>query len=119
MVALVVNMLVGIVAILSGRTAEIITLSCFGAAALYVLAMLALFALRRREPELHRPFRPVLYPVFPAIALVLAVVSLVALTVYNLKIAQIFGGLLLLAVVYYLVRVRGKVDPSWASKPAE
>jgi ethanolamine permease len=117
--ALVVNMLVGIVAILSGRTAEIITLSCFGAAALYVLAMLALFALRRREPELHRPFRAVLYPVFPAVALVLAVVSLVALTVYNLKIAQIFGGLLLLAVVYYLVRVRGKVDPSWATRAAE
>ena len=117
--ALVVNMLVGIVAILSGRTAEIITLSCFGAAALYVLAMLALFALRRREPELHRPFRAVLYPVFPAIALVLAVVSLVALTVYNLKIASIFAGLLILAVVYYLLRVRGKVDASWATRAAE
>jgi phosphotransferase system glucose/maltose/N-acetylglucosamine-specific IIC component len=57
--------------------------------------------------------------VFPAIALVLAVVSLVALTVYNLKIGSIFAGLLILAVVYYLLRVRGKVDASWASRAVE
>jgi ethanolamine permease len=113
-VALVVNMLVGIVAILSGRTAEIITLSCFGAASLYVLAMVALFALRRREPELARPFRAVAYPVFPAIALVLALVSLAALTIYNLRIAEIFAGLLVLSILYYLARVRGKVDMAWA-----
>jgi ethanolamine permease len=108
-------MLAGIVAILSGRTADIITLSCFGAAALYVLAMIALFVLRRKEPQLERPFRAVAYPVFPVVALVLAVMSLVALTVYNLRIAGIFAGLLALAVVYYLVRVRGKVDTGWAS----
>jgi ethanolamine permease len=117
-VALVVNMLAGIVAILSGRTADIITLSCFGAASLYALAMVALFALRRSEPELPRPFRAVLYPVFPAVALVLALVSLVSLTVYNLRIAGIFAGLLALAVVYYLVRVRGKVDAGWARRSA-
>jgi ethanolamine permease len=115
--ALVLNMAVGIVAILSGRTGDIITLSCFGAVALYVLAMAALFALRRREPQLPRPFRAVAYPVFPAIALVLALISLVALTVYNLRIAGIFAGLLALGVLYYLARVRGKVDHSWTGAP--
>jgi ethanolamine permease len=60
----------------------------------------------------------VLYPVFPAVALVLALVSLVSLTVYNLRIAGIFAGLLALAVVYYLVRVRGKVDAGWARRSA-
>ena len=117
MVALVVNMLVGIVAILSGRTGDIITLSCFGAVALYVLAMAALFALRRQRagpgtaPSGRWPT-----PVFPAMALVLSLLSLVALTVYNLRIAGIFAGLLAVGVIYYLARVRGKVDPAWASR---
>ena len=46
----------------------------------------------------------------------LALVSLAALTIYNLRIAGIFAGLLVLSVVYYLVRVRGKVDTAWARR---
>ena len=113
-VALVVNMLIGILAILSGRTADIITLSCFGAVALYVLTMAALFALRRREPGLQRPFRAIAYPFFPATALVLSVLSLGVMTFYNLRLAALFAGLLLLGVGYYFAYVRGKVDPRWA-----
>ncbi len=115
-VALLANMLVGIVAILSGRTAEIITLSCFGAVSLYLLAMAALFALRRREPELARPFRAPGYPWFPAVALVLSLASLVALVVYNPGISAVFAALLLAGVIFYFARVRGRVDPSWASR---
>ena len=55
---------------------------------------------------------------FPAIALVLALVSLAALTIYNLRIAEIFAGLLALSVLYYLTRVRGKVDMAWAGGPS-
>src|SRR5690606_24344328 len=66
-VALAVNMGVGLVAIASGRTGEIITLSVFGALTLYVVSMAALFRLRAREPELPRPFRAVGYPFLPAL----------------------------------------------------
>jgi ethanolamine permease len=113
--ALVVNMLVGAVAVLSGRTGDIITLSCFGAVSLYILSMAALFALRRREPDLERPFRAVLYPVLPALALVLAALCLVALAIENGGVAAVFTGLLALGAAYYFVRVRGRVDPRWAS----
>jgi ethanolamine permease len=60
---------------------------------LYVVAMLSLFALRRREPELPRPFRALLYPVAPALALMLSVGALAALIAYNLAIAGIFASL--------------------------
>jgi ethanolamine permease len=110
-VALVANMVVGVLAILSGRTGDIITLACFGAVALYALAMVALFALRRREPELPRPFRAVLYPVFPGIALALSLASLVILGVYNPVIAGVFAGLLGIGVAYYFLVVRGRVPP--------
>ena len=75
--------------------------------------MISLFVLRKREPDLERPFRAVAYPVFPALALVIAAVALVAMTVYNLEIAAIFAGLLALGGVYYATYVRGRVDDEW------
>lgn len=103
-VALVVNMLVGMLAILTGKTAEIITLACFGALALYILSMLSLFSLRKKEPALERPFKAVGYPVTPAIALVIATVALVAVGISAPIIAAIFFGLIALFVVVYVVR---------------
>lgn len=99
--ALVFNLALGVVAILSGRTAEIITLSCFGAAALYVLSMASVFALRKKEPALPRPYRAPLYPVAPAVALVLGLLSLVALTISSPPIAGVFLGMIGIGSAYY------------------
>ena len=38
--------------------------------------MAALFALRRREPDLPRPYRVPLYPLLPLVAMTLAAVAL-------------------------------------------
>jgi ethanolamine permease len=88
--ALLINMAIGIIALLTGKTAEIITLSVFGALTLYIISMIALIRLRKKEPELARPFKVPLYPFFPIIALVIATISLIAMTVYNLKLAIIY-----------------------------
>ncbi len=77
-VALLANMVLGGVAILSGRTGDIITLSVLGALLMYVLAMASLFQLRRSEPALARPFRVPLYPWLPLLSFVIAVCCLVA-----------------------------------------
>lgn len=88
--ALMVNMGIGIIALLTGKTAEIITMSVFGALTLYIISMVALLRLRKTEPHLSRPFRVPLFPAFPWIALVIASVSFVAMTIYNTKIAVIY-----------------------------
>lgn len=92
--ALIINMFIGIVALLTGKTGEIITLACFGALTLYIISMVALFRLRKKEPHLERPFKVPLYPIFPAVALVIASVALVAMTIYNLTLALVYLGLL-------------------------
>jgi ethanolamine permease len=92
--ALMLNMSIGIITLLTGRTAEIITIAVFGALALYIIAMISFFQLRRKEPGLIRPFRVPGYPVVPAIALVIAVICFIALTYYNLNIALLFIGML-------------------------
>lgn len=101
-IALVVNTLVGIVALLTGKTGEIITIACFGALTLYIVSMVALFKLRKVEPGLERPFKVPMYPVFPALALIIALVALVAMTIYNLLLAGIYLTLLAVAYGYFL-----------------
>ncbi len=102
--ALLVNMVVGMVALLTNRTGDIIILSCFGALTLYAVAMCSLFALRRNEPLLPRPFKTPFYPFFPAIALLIALVSLLALTYYNPKLAGIYALMVGVGYVYYVLR---------------
>jgi len=88
--ALLINMGIGILALLTGKTAEIITISVFGALSLYIISMIALLRLRKKEPELARPFKVPVYPWFPWIALVIAIVSLIAMTIYNLRLSLIY-----------------------------
>jgi ethanolamine permease len=101
--ALLVNMAVGIIALLTGRTSEIITISVFGALTLYIVSMISLLRLRKTEPGLERPFKVPAYPAFPLIALIIAVISFVAMTVYIFKLALIY--FLLLAVCYVAFKV--------------
>lgn len=82
-------------------TANLITMSVFGAIVLYIVSMLSLFALRKKEPDLHRPFRAIAYPLFPAIALTLAAVSLVTMVYFNGMLALIFVGLMAAAYTYF------------------
>jgi len=108
--ALVVNMLIGIVALLTNKTAEIITLSVFGALTLYIISMIALFRLRKKEPELARPFKAPLYPVFPLLALVIAAIALVALTIYNPMLALVYFLILGLCYGVFVIFNRKTVD---------
>ncbi len=96
--ALLVNMVIGIIALLTGKTSEIITISVFGALTLYIVSMIALLRLRKKEPQLERPFKVPVYPFFPVIALIIAVVSFIAMTIYNLKLTLIY--FLLIGICY-------------------
>jgi ethanolamine permease len=108
--ALLVNMAIGIVALLTGKTAEIITLSVFGALTLYIISMISLLQLRKNEPLLHRPFKVPVYPVFPITALVIAMISFAAMTIFNLKLALIY--FVLMGGCYLLFKLFNKQLPS-------
>ncbi len=83
-------------------TANIVTLSVFGALLMYIVSLLALFRLRRAEPAMPRPFRAPFFPIFPAFALTCCLVCLASM-IYNYRqIALVFAVLLL--VGYTAVR---------------
>ncbi|PJJ60550.1 ethanolamine permease [Hymenobacter chitinivorans] len=102
--ALVAGGGVGAAALLTGTTAQVIILSVLGAVVMYAMSLLSLFALRRKEPRLERPFTAPFYPYFPVVALVLTMVSLGAIIYYNWLLSLIFfGGLGLMLGVYLLL----------------
>jgi ethanolamine permease len=110
--ALVVNMVIGILALLTGKTGEIITIACFGALTLYIISMIAFFALRKNEPEMKRPFKVPMYPIFPLLAISIATFSLVAMTVYNPTQALIFLGMMLITFLWFVFFVsKRQIEP--------
>jgi ethanolamine permease len=108
--ALLVNMCIGIVALLSGKTGEIITISVMGALSLYILSMIALLALRKKEPGLVRPFRVPFYPMAPLIALVIATVCLAAMVSLNIKLSLIYFSILGLGYIWFHFFVKSTSD---------
>jgi ethanolamine permease len=107
--ALLINLMIGITALLTGKTSEIITISVFGALTLYMVSMVALLRLRKKEPKLERPFKVPMYPLFPVTALIIAVVSFVAMTIYNGKLALIY--FLLIGISYACFKLL-KIEPT-------
>jgi ethanolamine permease len=94
-------------------TASIVTMSALGAIVMYIMSLLSIIRLRRREPGLERPFRTPLYPLFPLIALSIAVVSLLAIVYYNPQVSGLFAILGALGGIgtYYKSRLGSGMKP--------
>ncbi len=99
--ALLINMGIGILALVTGKTGEIITIACFGALTLYIVSMISIIVLRKKFPDMERPFKVPFYPVTPYLALVIAIVALISITIYNLLLAGIYVGLLAVSYAWY------------------
>jgi ethanolamine permease len=104
--ALLANMGLGLIALFSGKTGDIITIAVFGALTLYIISMLSVMQLRKTEPDLSRPFRVPMYPIFPMLALVIASFSFVAMAIYNFELVAIY--LLVIAISYGIFRLMNK-----------
>jgi ethanolamine permease len=84
-------------------TANIVTMSVFGAITMYIISMLSLFRLRRSAPDMARPFRAPFYPWFPAFALIGACVCMATMIYYNPLIFGIFSAFLACGYAVFLM----------------
>lgn len=117
--AILAGGVVGVMAIFSDEwlkfndqtlTANIVTMSVFGAILMYIMSMLALFKLRLSAPEMARPFRAPLYPFFPALALIGALVCMATMIYFNLKIFAVFLIFLALGYGYFLLTGKARAQ---------
>jgi ethanolamine permease len=99
--ALLANMVIGIIALLSVTTGDIIIVACFGALTLYIISMVAVLILRKNEPSLPRPFKVPLYPYTPVVALITSAIALVAMTTLYLTLALLYFGIIALTYIAF------------------
>lgn len=97
-------------ALVSGKTNQIIVLSVMGAVLMYLMSMVSLFILRKKEPALERPFASPFYPVFPAVALCISGICLLAIIYYNFWLSIIFFAGLALAIGVFMLIGKHKVE---------
>ena len=106
--ALLANMGIGIIALFTNKTAEIITISVMGALTLYTIAMLSLLKLRKKEPHMSRPFKVPLYPLMPLLALVLSTLCLIFIAFHQPILFFIYLGILTMCYILFVLIVQPK-----------
>jgi ethanolamine permease len=126
--AILAGGVVGIAAIFSDEwlqfggqtlTANIVTMSVFGALLMYVLSMVSLFKLRATEPKLARPYKAPFYPLFPAIALIGALISLVTVAWFNQLLFGLFVVIMALGYAYFYTTRHRRSDDVLGALQAE
>ncbi|MCY0389454.1 ethanolamine permease [Robbsia sp. Bb-Pol-6] len=125
--AILAGGVVGIAAIFSDNliqfggqtlTANIVTLSVFGAIVMYLISMLALFKLRRTASDMPRPYRAPCFPFFPGFALAAALLCLGTMIYFNALMAGVFAVFLALGYLYFLATRRQRENAP-AGTPAD
>jgi len=100
--ALIVPGVIGL--LLAGITKDgalLINIAVFGATVSYVLMMVSHIVLRRREPDLERPYRTPGGTLTTGVALVLAVCAVIATFFVDVRAAGITAAIFLVALAYF------------------
>ncbi|QMU28089.1 ethanolamine permease [Adhaeribacter radiodurans] len=110
-VALLAGAGFGMLALFFLDTSKLVILSTFGAVVMYLVSMVSLFILRKKEPHLSRPFKAPFYPYFPAVAFLLAVVAALAFLYYYIWLCCLFlAGLLFTLIIFFLTGSHKKLS---------
>jgi len=105
-VAILALSLWGAMLVLTGSFEQLFTYVIFASYLLYALTAASVFVLRRKRPDLKRPYRTLGYPWVPALFVVLSS-ALVLMTLFTSPRESIRGlGLIALGVPFYLWRYR-------------
>jgi ethanolamine permease len=108
--AIIIGGFISAIALYFDNTAEnIVILSALGAVSMYMMSMISLFILRKKEPTLERPFASPFYPVFPAVALIISAVSMFAIIYYHFMVSLVFFAGLIAAVAVFIMMGKHKV----------
>jgi APA family basic amino acid/polyamine antiporter len=93
---------------LSGKYGDLLTMVSFIVVIFYVLTIIGIFILRKKEPNLHRPYKAFGYPVLPAIYIVMATVFCIGL-VYTKPFYSLWGLVItLMGIPLYYIALRNQ-----------
>lgn len=107
--AIIVGGFISFIALYTGTTDKIVIMSVMGAISMYMMSMLSLFILRKKEPGLERPFIAPFYPVFPFIALLISAITLITILYFYPLLSLIFFGGLAVSVSVFMLMGKHKI----------
>ena len=88
----------------SGKFGDLLTYATFASLLFYILTIIGVFILRKKEPNAERPYKAFGYPFVPAIYIIVTVAICITLLVYDTFNTGLGLGIVSLGVpVYYLV----------------
>jgi APA family basic amino acid/polyamine antiporter len=94
---------------LSGKYGDLLDMVSFVVVLFYALTILGIFILRKKRPDIERPYKAFGYPVLPAVYIVMALTFCYFLITMKPKYAGIGLGIVLLGIpLYYLAVATGK-----------
>lgn len=94
---------------LSGKYGDLLVYSTFASLLFYILTILGIFILRKKEPNTERPYKAWGYPVVPILYIVITLFICVDLLVYDLTNAGMGLLIVLLGLpIFYVVQFKQK-----------
>jgi APA family basic amino acid/polyamine antiporter len=88
----------------SGKFGDLLTYATFASLLFYILTIVGVFILRKREPNADRPYRAVGYPVVPALYIVVTTAICITLLAYDTLNTGLGLGIVALGIpVYYFI----------------
>jgi len=88
---------------ISGKYGDLLTYSTFASLLFYILTIYGIFILRKKEPNVERPYKAFGYPIIPALYILVTASICVALLIYDTVNTGLGLGIVALGIpVYYL-----------------
>ena len=106
--ALWIQCIVAAVLCLSGKYGDLLDMVSFIVVIFYILTIIGIFILRKKRPELERPYKAFGYPVLPAIYILMGISFCVLLIIYKPQFT--WPGLIitLIGIPLYYIAVANK-----------
>lgn len=97
-----IQALVASILCLSGKYGDLLDMISFVAVLFYVLTILGIFILRIKRPDAERPYKAFLYPILPAIYIVMGIAFCILLLIYERTFTFYGLGIVLIGIpIYY------------------
>jgi APA family basic amino acid/polyamine antiporter len=110
--ALWLQCIVASILCLSGKYGDLLTMVSFVVVIFYVLTILGIFILRKKRPDIERPYKAFGYPVLPVLYILLAVGFCVGL-VWTSPTYSLWGlGIVLVGIPLYFVAISNRKNNS-------
>jgi APA family basic amino acid/polyamine antiporter len=92
----------------SGKYGQLLDMISFVVVVFYMLTILGIFILRRKAPNIDRPYKAFGYPIIPAIYIIMATVFCILLIIYKPQFTWPGIIITLLGIPLYFIAIRSK-----------